>query len=176
MIKINEFLYYRKIEKLDLVNRVNWINDPEINKTLTFSTPVSLAATEKWFETTLFDNSKLNLSFFVKKNDDFIPLGFAGFIGIDSYNQRAELFITIGNSDYHGKGFGVQIVKFLISFGFIKLNLSKIYLTTLKHNFKAKKLYEKCGFKIDGELRDHFYHHGEFVDCYHMSILRKEIL
>lgn len=175
MIKINDSLYYRKIEKPDLVHRVNWINNPKINATLTFRTPVSHSSTEKWFEVTSSDSSKLNLTFFVKLGEDYIPLGFGGFISIDSFNQRAEIFITIGNLEYQGKGFGIQIVNFLTGFGFNELNLSKIYLTTLKHNVKAKNLYEKCGFKTDGVLREHFFHKGKFIDCFHMSILRKDV-
>ena len=175
MIQISNDLFYRKIERSDLVHRVEWINNPEINSTLTFVTPVSLASTEKWFESTITDNSKLNLSFFLKENDEYIPLGFSGFIGIDRNNRRAELFITIGNTTYQGRGLGKKIVTFLIRFGFSDLNLRKIYLTTLENNERAKKLYEACGFVQDGKLRQHFYHQGRYLDCYHMSLLRNDV-
>ncbi|HAS8600274.1 TPA: N-acetyltransferase [Vibrio vulnificus] len=172
MIKIDNTLFFRRIEKSDLPYRVDWINDPDINRTLTFSTPVSMSSTEKWFEISSNDNTKLNLTFFIKENQDFIPIAFGGFINVDLKNSRAELFVTIGNKDYHGKGIGKKIVSFLVSYGFEELNLNKVYLTTLDNNERAKLLYERCGFTVDGKLRKHFYHKGQFRDCYHMSILR----
>lgn len=175
MILISDDLFYRKIERSDLVHRVSWINNPVINKTLTFTTPVSLASTEKWFESTITDNSKLNLSFFIKENDNFIPLGFGGFVGIDKHNRRAELFITIGNTSYQGRGLGKKLVRFLIGLGFSELNLQKVYLTTLENNVRAKKIYEVCGFVQDGRLRQHFYHQGRYLDCFHMSLLRDDV-
>lgn len=173
MIKITDELYYRRIEKDDLTDRVRWINDPDINETLTFETPISLASTEAWFSKTVLDSTKCNLSFFVHKEDSFIAIGFGGFINIDSKADKAELYITLGNREYQGKGFGKRLVQFLMQFGFIELGLQKIYLSTLEHNHRAFGLYESCGFEEEGRFKRHIRHKGKLKDLIYMAAFRK---
>lgn len=169
MINIVGDLYYRRLEREDLKKRVEWVNDPEINYTLTFDTPVSLASTEAWFQKVLLDSSKINFMFFIKEDGGYRPIGFGGFINIDRINNRAELFITIGDKKQQGKGLGKKIVDFLVGFGFGSLVLHKIYLTTLAHNEKAIYIYKKCGFEVEGMLRHHVMHQGELKSLYFMS-------
>lgn len=175
MIKITNELYYRRIEKEDLPDRVRWINDPEINETLTFDTPVSLASTEAWFTKTVLDSSKCNFTFFVRDGDTFIAVGFGGFINIDFKANKAELFITLGNKKFQGKGFGKTIVQFLMRFGFIDLNLQKIYLSTLEDNSRAFGLYKKCGFEEEGRFKRHVRHKGKLKDLIFMATYRKSL-
>ncbi|ELB2751653.1 GNAT family N-acetyltransferase, partial [Vibrio alginolyticus] len=122
MINIDDTLYYRYLKREDLAKRVSWINNPDINDTLTFRTPVTLESTERWFDNIKSDPTKVNLIFFVKENDKYIPIGFGGFVNIDTINKRAELFITIGEASYQGRGYGYKVVKFLTEFGFNNLN------------------------------------------------------
>lgn len=173
MIKINSVLYAREIQSEDLSERVKWINDPDINKTLTFSTPVSIESTKSWFESLHDNDSKVNFTFFIEENGSYIPIGFGGFVSVDFRNRKAELFITIGNRNYQGKGYSKYLVRFLIKYAFESMELNKITLTTLAHNITAKIIYEKCGFKTDSLLEEHFFVRGNYVDCYHMSLLRK---
>ncbi|ELB1639691.1 GNAT family N-acetyltransferase [Vibrio alginolyticus] len=174
MIKIDDTLYYRYLKREDLAKRVSWINNPDINDTLTFRTPVTLESTERWFDNIKSDPTKVNLFFFVKENDKYIPIGFGGFVNIDTINKRAELFITIGEASYQGCGYGYKIVKFLTEFGFNNLDLNRIFLTTLAHNLKARSLYIKCGYQEEGYLKKHFFHKGEYKDCFYMASVKEQ--
>lgn len=173
MIKIINELYYRRIEKEDLKDRVRWINDPDINETLTFETPVSLASTEAWFAKTVLDSTKCNFAFFVREEEKFVSVGFGGFINIDYKANKAELYITLGNKKFQGRGLGKAFVKFLMRFGFIDLNLQKIYLSTLENNSRAFSLYRTCGFEEEGRLRLHVRHKGKLKDLIYMAAFRK---
>lgn len=173
MIKITDTLYYRRVEREDLAHRVRWLNDPEINQTLTFDVPVSQASTEAWFGKTVLDSSKVNLMFFVRSGDNYVPLGFGGFINVDMKNQRAELYITIGNKEHQGKGFGKELVNFLTDFGFNHLGLEKIYLSTLEHNDRALQLYLRCGFEKEGFFARHIMHQGQLKGLYYLAKFKK---
>lgn len=176
MIKISDALYYRKVERSDLSKRVEWINDEEINKHLTFDFPVSLGMTEAWFSKVVLDSTKLNFTFFSHSTGEFVPIGFGGLINIDIKNRKAELFVTIGEKKFHGKGFGKEIVNFITSFGFNEIGLNKVYLVTLETNQPAVELYKKCGYKLEGTLRHHLFHRGMFRNALYMSILKSEVL
>ena len=169
MIPLDNEFFVRKIERSDLPSRVKWINDPKINATLTFDYPVSLASTEAWFAKTSLDSTKANFTFFLGEDK---PVGFGGLIKIDTKNRNAELYVTIGESDLHGKGLGKKAVDFICEYGFDVLGLHKIYLTTLSHNAGAIKLYEKCGFSLEGKFCEHIYLRGKYQDMYYYAKFR----
>jgi len=62
----------------------------------------------------------------------------------------------------------------MLSFGFDFLNLHSIYLRVYEFNERAKKLYEKVGFKEVGRLREAGYREGKYFDILFMDILKKE--
>jgi len=47
-------------------------------------------------------------------------------------------------------------------------------LGAFEFNKSAIKCYEKCGFKIEGLLRDSFVIDNQFYSVYNMSILKHE--
>lgn len=57
----------------------------------------------------------------------------------------------IGDSKNQGKGIGTFAVKEILNHGFNNLNLNRIQLNVLNYNHRAIKLYEKCGFKLEGK-------------------------
>jgi len=51
------------------------------------------------------------------------------------------------------------------------LGLEKIWTEIYIYDDKKKKLYDILGFKIDGVLRQNFFHDGNFLDSYVLSVL-----
>lgn len=168
----SEEIYLRMVEKEDLKERVNWINDDENHEFLGFDWPISLSKTEKWFQNQLLDSTKLNFSIFSKDTNTII--GMTGLLNIDIRNLKAEFYVTIGNKNYRGKGFTKQIIEIILEYGFLELGLNKIYLTTFEENKKAQKIYEKNRFKLEGILRKDKFHMGQLKNIYVYSILRDE--
>lgn len=54
------------------------------------------------------------------------------------------------------------------------MGLHRIYLTVLADNIAAIKLYEKCGFVLEGELRDHLFLNGRYVSWKLYGMLEEE--
>ena len=171
MISLGDEFYVRKIERTDIPSRVRWINDPQINATLTFDYPVSIASTEAWFSKTVLDSSKVNFTFLLGDSEP-IPVGFGGLLKVDMKNRHAELYVTIGEPGLHGRGLGKKAVDFICEYGFNTLGLNKIYLTTLSYNAAAIKLYEKCGFVLEGQFSKHIYLRGKYQDIYYFAKFR----
>lgn len=165
-------IYLRMVEKEDLKERVNWINNDENHEFLGFDWPISLSKTEKWFQNQLLDSTKLNFSIFSKDTNTII--GMTGLLNIDIRNLKAEFYVTIGNKNYRGKGFTKQIIEIILEYGFLELGLNKIYLTTFEENKKAQKIYEKNSFKLEGILRKDKFHMGQLKNIYVYSILKDE--
>lgn len=165
-------VYLRLVEKEDLPKRVEWINDPEVQKTLNFDYPTSLAKTEKWFDTILLDPTRRDFSVFVLETNEYI--GFCGFININVPVMKAEMYVTIGSRDHWGKGYGTDTYRVTMEYGFRELGLNRIYVYQLIDNYSAHRIVEKLGWKREGILRQDVYSHGRVADRYIVSVLREE--
>lgn len=165
-------IYLRLLEKDGLQKRVEWINDPEIQKTLNYDYPSSLARTEKWFDKIVMNLSRRDFEVYTIEDDEYI--GFCGLMNIQMPVMKAELYAVIGNKDYWRGGYGTDIYRTLVNYGFLELGLNKIYGYQLTHNEGAHRVVEKLGWKRDGLLRQDLYSHGKIVDRYIVSILRED--
>jgi len=165
-------IYLKLIEEVDLEKRVQWINDPEIQDTLNYDVPTSLAKTKAWFNKILLDNSRREFSIYTVENDEYI--GFCGLFNIQVPLMKAELHSVIGNKEFHGGGYGTDTYKVLMDYGFTELGLNKIYGYQLLHNSAAHRVVEKLGWKRDGLLRQDVLSHGEIKDRYIVSVLKDD--
>lgn len=94
---------------------------------------------------------------------------------IDLKNKSARLCrILIADKNDRNKGFGALIINELLKIGFDTLNLHRLDLGVFDFNKSAIRCYEKCGFKIEGLLRESFVIENEFLSVYNMSILNED--
>lgn len=169
---IGEKVILREVEEDDLDLIVKWRNDPEILKWLFSYLPLCEAKQRKWYEKYLNDDTQQ--TFIIKAKEEKTPIGTIGLTDIDYKNQKAELTIIIGEKEYRGRGLGGEALKLLVKFAFNEMNLRKIKALVFSDNVKAIILYEKCGFKEDGTLKDEIYRDDKFRDILIMSIWRRE--
>lgn len=160
------------LEREHLKKRVEFLNDPEVQATLNFDYPTSLAKTEAWFAKNVLASNRVDFAFVSTKTDKVI--GFGGFINVEQKVRKAELYIFIGDKEYWGKGFGRDGYKLLVNYGFAEMGLDRIYLHQLAENTRAIKATEALGWQTEGLLRQDIWSHGELKDQYILSILRAE--
>jgi len=160
------------VERDHLKKRVEFLNDPDVQKTLNFDFPTSLAKTEAWFSKNVLASNRVD--FAIVKNEGEVVIGFGGFININAKARKAELYIFIGDKSCWGKGFGRDGYKLLVNYGFAELGLERIYLYQLADNERAVKATAALGWKTEGLLRKDIWSHGELKDQFLLSILREE--
>lgn len=113
-----------------------------------------------------------NVSFAIEVDGHYI--GHCGIHGIDGTNRAGELGIEISNRDYWGKGYGREVIRLLLRYGFEHLNLNRVHLHTHSENDRAIRCYLACGFKEEGRFRQEMWLKGHYVDGIAMAILREE--
>ncbi len=173
MLETND-IYLRPLEKADLPLRVKWLNDPEIYSTLVSDYPVSLAKTEAWFSKGLFDPTKVHFSIVDKESN--LPIGMTGLLQIDTRHSKAQMYITIGESEFHGRRYPDQIIPELLKYAFIELNLNKVYLWTIPCNSRGRKVYERNGFVQEAEMNEHMYCRGKYQSIIQHRVLKSEFM
>lgn len=73
-----------------------------------------------------------------------------------------------------GKGYATEVASFMISYGFEKLYLERIYGHYMSRNSASRKVMEKIGFQFEGTLR-HGIKKGEiFEDLDLLGMIRSD--
>ncbi|MGN0456649.1 MAG: GNAT family N-acetyltransferase [Acutalibacteraceae bacterium] len=92
---------------------------------------------------------------------------------VDTTNHFAEIEYCIG-TDFQNRGYITEAARAIIRFGFEKIGLNKIQISTKSINAPSRRVIEKCGFTYEGTLREYFYFNGRYVDRLYFSMLRNE--
>ncbi|MEW6548214.1 MAG: GNAT family protein [Spirochaetota bacterium] len=112
--------------------------------------------------------------FVVRRSSDDAGIGYVLILDRDQLNREAMLAITICDEKDRGKGYGEEAMRLLLDHAFVNLNLESVYLGVYSYNLRAKKLYEKLGFRLVG-LRRHSRIVGDAVyDEYVMDMIASE--
>ena len=165
-------IYLRLIEQGDLAKRVEWINDPAVQATLNFDYPTSLARTQKWFEAIVPDKTRLDFSICLPGSQEYIGIG--GIVNINHLSKKAELYVSIGNRDYWGRGSATETIILLTNYGFIELGLNRLYGFYNADNGKTSHITQKIGWKHEGTFRQDLVSHGKIHDRNVVAILKSE--
>lgn len=106
-----------------------------------------------------------------QNNDKY--LGTVSLKNLDLENGTAEYAIIIRKEAW-GTGIAFAATGLILEKAFSDMNLRRVYLSVYSNNPAAIKLYEKSGFKFEGEFREHFLLDGEYVGWKWYGILKDE--
>jgi RimJ/RimL family protein N-acetyltransferase len=166
MIRLEEFTHK------DFNRLISWIDNEK--SMCQFAGPIfTFPLTEEQLTDYISDNTRKVYKIIDIDTNNVIGHGEIG--RIDERNSNARLCrILIADKNKRNKGIGTLIINELLKIGFDNLNLHRIDLGVFDFNKSAIRCYEKCGFKIEGLLRDSFVIENEFTSVYNMSILKSE--
>lgn len=160
----------RKLLKADLAERVLWMNNPAVYKTMHFVPPITLDKTIDWFEKNQSNSSRIDFAF---ENEKGQLVAMGGLTAIDYTVRKAEFYVFV-NPKFQRQGIGSESTRLICEYGFDVLNLHKIYLFTNASNIGAKKTYEKVGFKLEGTHRDEMIANEKYDDRLYYGLLASE--
>lgn len=92
----------------------------------------------------------------------------------DKQVRSATVGILIGEREYWNQGIGTDAMKAFLQYLFDYWNFNRVELETWDGNTRAIRTYEKCGFQIEGRLRQNFFINGEYRDRIVMGIIRSD--
>lgn len=127
---------------------------------------------ELWFDNYMKNRSNTVRCSIIDKENNL--LGLVSLTNINHINQSATMHIMIGEENNRGKGVGKYGVTSILTHAFLDLNINRVSLTVLADNERAKRLYDRIGFKTEGVSRQAVFKNGSFHDMYAMSILKNE--
>lgn len=162
----------RRFEISDIPNKIEWINNPENNKYLHYELPLEYEKTLRWFESA----SKREDRYDGVIEADGTPVGLIGLLSIDRAVGKAEMYITLGDARYKGRGVAREGLRLLLDYAFGELRLNRVYCYTEVENIAARRLYERVGFRREGTLYSDVLSHGTPADRAVYGLLRADYL
>ncbi|WP_242061933.1 GNAT family N-acetyltransferase [Cytobacillus firmus] len=103
---------------------------------------IALASVNGWTCKGIYDSESL--------------IGFATH-GLDKEHGRYELVSLMLGHQFQGKGYGIPAIKLVIEEMKEKYGCHEIYLSVIKENEPAIRVYEKVGFEPTGEVFQAFH-------------------
>jgi RimJ/RimL family protein N-acetyltransferase len=102
-------------------------------------------------------------------------VGHISLTALNRENRSARITrVLVGDLAERGKGIGEKITKAILHIGFKELNLHRMSLGVYDVNESGLRCYKKCGFQVDGVLRDISRHGDSYWSITEMSILENE--
>jgi RimJ/RimL family protein N-acetyltransferase len=90
-------------------------------------------------------------------------------------HRNADSGIAIERA-YWDKGYGTDATHTMLRFAFTEMGLHRVTLGVADYNARARRVYEKCGFQVEGRLREAKFRDGRWCDNIIMGILDREFL
>jgi diamine N-acetyltransferase len=110
--------------------------------------------------------------YFVCIEDSGLVSGFVILRGICSKNKSLEIArIAVAQPNL---GLGRALLWKVIGIAFDKHNAHRLWLDVFEDNTRAQHVYERCGFKMEGLLREAVLRDGKFYSLFLMSMLEGE--
>lgn len=124
---------------------------------------------ERWCATRAEQGDRLDLAVEAIDTGEFI--GDLSLNGIDVDNESGGFRIALVPG-YLGKGYGPEATRLLLRYAFDEVSLHRVHLEVFEFNERAFRSYEKCGFVLEGRMRQSLRWDGEWHDTLIMAALR----
>lgn len=165
--------YLTAVDKSSIEQLRVWRNEPGLRRFFREHREISPAMQLEWYETRVVGNKDKQVDFEIHDLESGRLIGHCGLYYINWINRTAELSVYIGDGSFRGGGYGRDALTLLMDYGFLTLNLNRIWCEVFSNN-SAIYLYRKLGFVDEGTLRQHHFDDGAYLDCHLLGLLRSE--
>ncbi len=153
------------------------LSDPDVVR-LTGSANDSVSADElplatlaDWYGTRADQTDRLDLA--VVDNASSAVVGEVVLNHWDPGSRGISYRTLIGPSG-RDRGLGTEATRLIMGYAFEEVGLHRVELEVFAFNDRARHVYEKVGFVVEGTRRDALCFDGEWVDSHIMAILEQE--
>lgn len=166
-------LFFKILYPRDVSSRyVMWLNSKKKNQFLeSRHSKQTILSCKKFVKNSLKNNNSYLFGIYLKKLN--IHIGNIKLFVSHKKEKIGDIGIIIGEKKYQGKGYGVESIKRITSFGFKKIKLKRIQAGFYEPNKLGLKIFLKSGYTIDGTLKSYYIYKNKRVSRILTSILNK---
>ena len=149
-----------------------WVNDPAMMRLLGRAARVESDEHRRWFDQL---QQRTDCRYFsVEAIDAGLHVGNIWLWDINTADRKAEVRILFGDDASRGRGYGSEAIALLADLAFDTMSLHRLYAFVFSINPRAKRAFEKAGFRSEGMLRQDRRVGHEYVDVYLLGHLASD--
>jgi diamine N-acetyltransferase len=169
---IGRTVYLRPLEIEDATTMQPWMNDHDVIRNLILHKPTNLQAEEEFVRRAAKREEQITFGIALRRGDRLI--GTTGFHAIRWKDRSVGFGIEIGVKRLWGRGYGTEATRLMVDYAFLTLNMNRVWLKVYEDNERARRAYERVGFRKEGVLREDIWREGSYWNSLLMSVLRRE--
>ncbi|CAM3903003.1 GNAT family N-acetyltransferase [Shewanella aquimarina] len=100
-------------------------------------------------------------------------IGFTGFYCVDASLRQVEMGYMLSRSG-QGRGYATESLKAVIDWACLQFKVHKFIALCTDNNLASARVLEKCGFVLEGTLRQNFRLNQTWVDDRYYGLLASE--
>ena len=161
----------RCIEEEDLPIIQEWRNNELLRRFFREYRDFSINQKKDWYFKVIKDN---RFEMYVITYDDKV-VGVCGLTYIDWVNRHCDLHFYIGKeSKWIDKKYAPKAIKLILKKAFHVFNMNKVWAEIYDIDKKKLKFFKKHKFKVDAELREHYFYNGKYHSSFILSLLKRD--
>lgn len=145
------------------------VNDPDVRRFTGTHGSFDRQQIKDWLATRPEHHDRADWAVIRRADDAFI--GEVVLNEYDPVNESANYRIWLGGPALFGNGYGTEATRLAIDYAIQTIGLHRVTLGVYDFNGRARRVYEKCGFKVEGRLRESLLCDGQWFDEVLMSVL-----
>ena len=127
---------------------------------------------EHWLATRAHQHDRADWA--VVRIADSAFLGEAVINDFDPVNASANYRVWLAGPQAFGRGYGTEVTRLVVSYALDTVGLHRLSLGVYAFNPRAQRVYEKCGFVVEGRRREVLHWDGAWHDEILMSVLASD--
>jgi RimJ/RimL family protein N-acetyltransferase len=146
--------------------------DPEVSRLTGSHAMVDRPTAETWLATRQHHHDRADWAAIRVTDGTF--LGEAVLNKLDPDNESVNYRVWLAGPQLFGQGYGTEITQLVLDFALGTVGLHRVSLGVYDFNPRAQRVYEKCGFRHEGRLRETLHWDGQWHDELLMAILHND--
>ena len=145
------------------------LSDPEVSRLTGTHAVFQPSDVETWLRTRQDHHDRADWA--ILRADDGAFLGEAVLNDLDPDNESASYRVWLAGPAVFGRGYGSEATRLVVDYALDAVGLHRLTLEVFDHNPRARRVYEKCGFVVEGRRREALLWQGSWHDSLTMTIL-----
>lgn len=140
-----------------------WLNDPAVNRYLeTRSQTQTMATVARYVKSISSDPTQFFWAICLAQ--DGAHIGNIKVGPVHALHRTADVSLFIGEKNLWGRGYAAEAIALVCGCAFGKLGVNKLKAGFYAENAGSIRAFEKCGFSVEGRLRQHAFSEGRYTD------------
>jgi len=148
------------------------MSDPEVTRLTGSHGTFEPRGVEDWLRSRRDHHDRADWA--ILRASDGAFLGEAVINDLDPDNESAGYRLWLAGPAVFGRGYGSEVTRLVVDYALDQVGLHRLSLEVFDHNPRARRVYEKCGFVVEGRLREALLWDGRRHDTLAMAILRTD--